>query len=171
MRLRRTGTNSINYYAPQIFKSIGLKGTSSGLFATGVYGIVKIVMTALGLMFATEQMGRKVQGYSSCGICHTTLLFTDVHMQWSLIIGSAGQAFAMFYIGINQAVNPTKEGDSLTGTSIFAIICVYLFVVFYSFGRRSTARVPMFPANHGQAGARYLSSYPPNAVQTTVSFA
>ncbi|KAF2868200.1 MFS quinate transporter-like protein QutD [Massariosphaeria phaeospora] len=107
-----TGTNSINYYAPQIFQSVGLKGTSSGLFATGVYGIVKIVVTALGLMFATEQMGRK----------------------WSLLIGSAGQAFAMFYIGVNQAVNPTKAGDSLTGNSIFAIICVYLFVVFYSFG-------------------------------------
>jgi hypothetical protein len=40
----------------------------------------------------------------------------------------------MFYIGVNQAVNPTTPGDSLTGTSIFAIICVYLFVVFYSFG-------------------------------------
>jgi SP family sugar:H+ symporter-like MFS transporter len=32
-----TGTNSINYYAPQIFTQIGLRGTSSGLFATGVY--------------------------------------------------------------------------------------------------------------------------------------
>jgi SP family sugar:H+ symporter-like MFS transporter len=32
-----TGTNSINYYAPQIFTKIGLVGTSSGLFATGVY--------------------------------------------------------------------------------------------------------------------------------------
>ena len=40
----------------------------------------------------------------------------------------------MFYIGVNSAVNPTKEGDPLTGNSIFAIVCVYLFVVFYSFG-------------------------------------
>ncbi|ORY17215.1 general substrate transporter [Clohesyomyces aquaticus] len=107
-----TGTNSINYYAPQIFSAIGLKGQSAGLFATGIYGVIKIVCTALGLMFATEQMGRK----------------------WSLLIGSAGQAFAMFYIGVNSAVNPTKAGDSLSGTSIFAIVCVYLFVVFYSFG-------------------------------------
>ncbi|CAI6341119.1 unnamed protein product [Periconia digitata] len=107
-----TGTNSINYYAPQIFGSIGLKGTSAGLFATGIYGIVKIVVTAIGLMAFTEQLGRK----------------------WSLLIGSAGQAFAMFYIGVNQAVNPVKEGDALNGNSIFAIICVYLFVVFYSFG-------------------------------------
>lgn len=40
----------------------------------------------------------------------------------------------MFYIGVNQAVNPVKEGDALHGNSIFAIVCVYLFVVFYSFG-------------------------------------
>ena len=78
--------------------------------ATGVYGIVKIVVTAIGLMTFTEQLGRK----------------------WSLIIGSLGQAFAMFYIGINQAVHP-PTGD-LDGNAIFAIVCVYLFVVFYSFG-------------------------------------
>lgn len=74
--------------------------------------MVKIVVTALGLMFATEQLGRK----------------------WSLIIGGLGQAFAMFYIGVNQAVNPTSPGSSLNGNSTFAIVCVYLFVVFYSFG-------------------------------------
>lgn len=55
-----TGTNSINYYAPQIFQTIGLAGNSAGLFATGVYGIVKIVVTAIGLMAFTEQLGRKV---------------------------------------------------------------------------------------------------------------
>lgn len=27
---------SINYYAPQIFKSVGLAGQSAGLFATGI---------------------------------------------------------------------------------------------------------------------------------------
>ena len=40
----------------------------------------------------------------------------------------------MFYIGVNSAVNQSKEGDPLTGNIIFAIVCVYLFVVFYSFG-------------------------------------
>lgn len=54
-------TNSINYFAPQIFKQIGLTGASAGLFATGVYGIVKIVVTAIGLMAFTEQLGRKVR--------------------------------------------------------------------------------------------------------------
>jgi SP family sugar:H+ symporter-like MFS transporter len=106
-----TGTNSINYYAPQIFQKIGLVGRSSGLFATGVYGIVKICVTAIGLMAFTEQLGRK----------------------WSLIIGSMGQAFSMMYIGCNSALHPPT--GHLDGNSIFAIICVYLFVVFYSFGK------------------------------------
>lgn len=107
-----TGTNSINYYSPQIFKSVGLTGTSAGLFATGIYGVVKVVMTGLGLAFATEQIGRK----------------------WCLIVGGIGQAFAMFYIGVNSAVHPVKAGQPLDGNSIFAIISIYLFVVFYSFG-------------------------------------
>lgn len=107
-----TGTNSINYYPPQIFAAIGLSATSAGLLATGIYGVVKVCFTALGLMFATEQIGRK----------------------WSLIIGAAGQAFAMFYIGIQSAVSPAVRGASLTGSSTFSIIRVYLFVVFYSFG-------------------------------------
>lgn len=76
-----TGTNSINYYSPQIFKSVGLSGTSAGLFATGIYGVVKVTCTSLGLMFATEQLGRK----------------------WSLILGGLGQAFAMFYIGMSNS--------------------------------------------------------------------
>jgi MFS transporter, SP family, sugar:H+ symporter len=68
-------------------------------------------------MFATEQVGRK----------------------WSLIVGGLGQAFAMYYIGIHAAIDPTKASSSdaathLTSSGTFAIVCVYLFVVFYSFG-------------------------------------
>jgi hypothetical protein len=39
-----------------------------------VYGIVKIVVTALGLMFATEQMGRKVCSYVFFSECSLTFL-------------------------------------------------------------------------------------------------
>lgn len=108
-----SGTNSINYYSPQIFASIGVKGTSASLFATGIYGVVKVFFTLLGLMVATEQIGRK----------------------WLIIIGGAGQAFAMFYIGIHSGVvGPAANGAGLNGSAVFSIVCVYLFVVFYSFG-------------------------------------
>lgn len=55
-----TGTNSINYYSPQVFQSVGLASSSAGLFATGIYGVVKVVFTSLGLIFGVEQAGRKV---------------------------------------------------------------------------------------------------------------
>lgn len=93
-----------------------------------VYGIVKIVVTAIGLMAFTEQIGRKV----SEAMAEDETSTDGWMMKWSLIIGSAGQAFAMFYIGVNQAVHPPS--GELDGHSIFAIVCVYLFVVFYSFG-------------------------------------
>ena len=37
-----TGTNSINSYAPLMFRNMGITGRSTGLFATGIYGIVKV---------------------------------------------------------------------------------------------------------------------------------
>jgi hypothetical protein len=41
--------------------------------------------------------------------------------------------FSRYYIGVNSAVHPPK--GELDGNAIFAIVCVYLFVVFYSFGK------------------------------------
>ena len=49
----------INYYAPEIFNSIGIKGTKASLLASGVYGLVKIVATALFMAFGVERAGRK----------------------------------------------------------------------------------------------------------------
>lgn len=37
-----TGSNAINYYAPNIFQSIGIQSTEIDVLATGVYGCVKV---------------------------------------------------------------------------------------------------------------------------------
>src|SRR5271155_2114738 len=42
-----TGINGINYYSPTIFKSLGVASTSTSLFATGIYGIVKMCTTVI----------------------------------------------------------------------------------------------------------------------------
>ncbi|KAJ9477153.1 Quinate permease [Pseudozyma hubeiensis] len=105
-----TGTNSINYYSPQIFKSLGITGQSGGLLATGVYGVVKIVTTALFMAVAIEQLGRK----------------------WCLIIGGLVQVFCLFWVGIYQAVRPS--GTPVDGVGYLTIAMIYLFVVGYGLG-------------------------------------
>lgn len=54
-----TGTNAMTYYSPTIFKSVGLSSSSAGLFATGVYGIVKMVSCAVFIFFVTDSLGRR----------------------------------------------------------------------------------------------------------------
>jgi hypothetical protein len=42
-----------------VFKSIGIKGASSSLLASGIYGIVKIIATGVFIAFGIERFGRK----------------------------------------------------------------------------------------------------------------
>ena len=57
-RLSKHTRQALEFYcltcSLRIFESIGL-GSSAGLFATGIYGVVKVVMTGLALAFMTEQ--------------------------------------------------------------------------------------------------------------------
>jgi sugar porter (SP) family MFS transporter len=107
-----TGTNAINYYAPQIFAALGLKGNSVKLFATGIYGIVKMVGCFAFLIFAADSLGRR-----------RSLLWTSI-----------AQGLAMFYIGIYMRVDPPIAGEPVPGAGYFALVCVFLFALFFQFG-------------------------------------
>jgi sugar porter (SP) family MFS transporter len=104
-----TGTNAINYFSPQIFAGLGISSTTSGLFATGVYGVVKVVSVSLVLAFAVEGVGRK-----NC-----------------LMIGGLGQGLTMIWIGGYSAIHPQK---TIVSTSYVSIVAVYLYAVFYCIG-------------------------------------
>jgi len=71
------GINAINYYSPTVFKSIGIVGTNTGLFTTGLFGVVKTVMTFVWILFLIDRVGRRN----------------------ILLIGSAGGAVCMYIIG------------------------------------------------------------------------
>lgn len=104
-----TGTNAINYFSPTIFAGLGISGTTSGLFATGIYGVVKTISVALVLAFAVEGLGRK-----KC-----------------LIIGGLGQGLMMMWIGGFSAVHP---GNNIVPASYVSLVAVYLYAVFYCVG-------------------------------------
>jgi hypothetical protein len=107
-----TGVNAVNYYAPQIFQSLGMTGTTVSLFATGVYGIVKVLGCATFLIFCADSLGRR-----------RSLLWT-----------SAAQAFTMYIIGIYGRVEPPVAGAGISAFGYVAIVCIYLWAALFQFG-------------------------------------
>lgn len=49
-----SGINAINYYSPTVFKSIGITGTNSALLTTGIFGVVKTVVTFGWLLYLSK---------------------------------------------------------------------------------------------------------------------
>ncbi|KAF4628363.1 hypothetical protein G7Y89_g9789 [Cudoniella acicularis] len=76
-----TGINAIIYYAPQIFKAIGLTGNSIDLLATGVVGVINFFSTIPAIMFLDRWGRRKV-----------------------LIIGAIGMGISQLIVGTLYAV-------------------------------------------------------------------
>lgn len=96
-----TGVNAINYYAPTIFKGLGIVGPSNGLFATGIYGVVKVVTCAIFVVFCADSLGRRL-----------SLLWTAI-----------AQGVFMFIIGIYVRTNPPVEGASIPAFGYVALVC------------------------------------------------
>lgn len=54
-----TGVNIITYYAPRIFETLGITGTSTKLFSTGFYGIAKTLGMCTFTFYVVEKVGRR----------------------------------------------------------------------------------------------------------------
>jgi hypothetical protein len=109
---RLLSTNAINSYAPLIFKNLGITGTNTGLFATGIYGIVKMVTCSIFLLFMADSLGRRR----------------------SLFLSSIGQGFCMFYIGLWLRFDPPEEGADVAPAGYVALVCIFVFAMFFQFG-------------------------------------
>ncbi|KAG9239344.1 putative quinate permease [Amylocarpus encephaloides] len=107
-----TGTNAINYYAPLIFLNLGIPEEEKGLFATGIYGVVKMVTCAVFLLIAADSLGRR-----------RSLLWTSI-----------AQGLAMFVIGFYVRFSPPAQGEPIPGVGYFALTCIFLFAAFFQFG-------------------------------------
>lgn len=106
-----SGTNSIGYYAPEIFQTVGVSKSNSSLFATGVYGTVKVVTTAIFLLVGIDQLGRKK----------------------ALIGGAFWMAVMMFIIGAVLATHPPDtKASNVSSASIAMVVMIYLYVIGYS---------------------------------------
>ncbi|KAK4684872.1 MFS transporter, SP family, sugar:H+ symporter, partial [Tremellales sp. Uapishka_1] len=107
-----SGQNSISYYAPTIFKAIGITGTSTSLLASGIYGIVKIVATSIFIAFGIDRFGRKKP----------------------LLLGVSLMAIFLLIIGAVFNTHPPVVGAAtVSPASIAMAVMIYLFVIPYCF--------------------------------------
>lgn len=107
-----TGINAINYYSPTVFKSIGVQGTNTSLLTTGIFGVIKTLVTIVWLFFLIDRLGRR------------KLLL------WGAIGGSLCMWYIAAYIAIAKpAKHPTKVLGS-GGKSAMAFF--YLWTACYT---------------------------------------
>lgn len=107
-----TGTNAINYYAPLIFGDLGMPSATAGLFATGIYGVVKMTTCAAFLLLAADSLGRR-----------RSLLWTSI-----------AQGLAMFVIGFYVRFDPPLKNHPIPPVGFFALTCIFFFAAFFQFG-------------------------------------
>lgn len=96
--------------SPQIFQTIGVAKTNASLFATGVYGTVKVVTTAIFLILGIDRFGRR----------------------YSLFGGALWMMTMMFIIGAVLHTHPPTNVNSVSPASIAMVVMIYLFVIGYS---------------------------------------
>ncbi|CAG8187962.1 unnamed protein product [Penicillium olsonii] len=99
LSLMRTGINAVIYYAPIMFRSIGLKGDSISLLATGVVGIINFVFTIPTIMFIDKWGRRKILLMGAVGMGTSQLIVGTLYAvyrdRWETNVG-AGWAAAVF---------------------------------------------------------------------------
>ncbi|KAK3621012.1 hypothetical protein LTR56_023055 [Elasticomyces elasticus] len=101
----------IGYYAPEIFDTIEVASSKTSLFATGVYGTVKVVATGIFLLVGIDQLGRKK----------------------ALVIGGAWRSATMFILAAVLVTNPPNpDAGGVSSASIAMIVMIYLYVIGYS---------------------------------------
>ncbi|KAL4791758.1 general substrate transporter [Aspergillus venezuelensis] len=108
-----SGINAINYYSPTVFKSIGVTGGNTSLLTTGIFGVVKAVITFVWLLYLIDHMGRR-----------NLLLF-----------GAAGGSVCLWFVGAYIKIakpEENPEGTGLDSGGIAAIFFFYLWTAFYT---------------------------------------
>jgi MFS family permease len=90
-----TGQTAILYYAPTVFKQIGFTGQNPGLLASGVFTVVKVIVTIAFLTLIVQNFKRK-------------------HL---LLFGSALMSVMLFTLGALLKTHPPIAGHSANNSA------------------------------------------------------
>ncbi|KFH46635.1 quinate permease-like protein [Hapsidospora chrysogenum ATCC 11550] len=135
-----SGTGAINYYAPTIFKGLGLSSTTTALFAQGIYGVVKVVACLFFMFFLADTLGRRM----------------------TFMCSGVLQAFCMLFIGFYVRFGPTPaEGEGPPPAGIAALAMIYIYALAFNMGWGPVAWVyaSEIPTNRLRAYTVALASF------------
>ncbi|KAL1922112.1 uncharacterized protein VTP21DRAFT_10754 [Calcarisporiella thermophila] len=115
-----TGINSIMYYAPEMFRNIGLQETSASLLATAINGIINVVFTIPAVLFV-DRWGRRA----------------------TLITGAVMMCLSMSIMGLLLGVyskleySPQEDRNivitTVTSVKLTILISLYFFVANFAY--------------------------------------
>lgn len=112
-----SGINAINYYSPTVFKSLGIVGPNTSFLTTGLFGVVKTVLTLVWLFFLIDKFGRRNL----------------------LLVGALGGAVCMLIIGgylasplVDTSAAAAAVAKPLTSGGYAAVFFFYLWTAFYT---------------------------------------
>ncbi|KAG4025167.1 hypothetical protein MFRU_064g00040 [Monilinia fructicola] len=136
-----SGINAINYYSPTVFKEIGVVGTNTSLLTTGIFGVIKAVVTLIWLFFLIDNFGRRNL----------------------LIWGALAGAICLYYVGAYIAIaDPLSHpSTSLTAGGKSAMAFFYLWTASYTPSWNGTPWVinsEMFPQNVRTLGQAFAAA-------------
>lgn len=104
-----SGINAILYYAPTIFKQLGMTDNTTSLLATGVVGIVMFIATVPAVLWI-DRVGRKPV----------------------LVVGAIGMATCHIIIAVIFAKN-VDNWDNHKSAGWAAVAMVWLFVIHFGY--------------------------------------
>ncbi|KAI9279252.1 general substrate transporter [Umbelopsis sp. AD052] len=105
-------TNAVNYYAPSLFKTIGISGGPLEAMATGLYGNIKLLFVYAAYFIVDSRMGRRK----------------------ALLISSVITAVAFNTLGILLSQSEDITDDAIGIRQIMAILMLYLFAIGFEIG-------------------------------------
>lgn len=98
--------------SPQIFQNLGLKGTNTSLFATGIYGVVKVMSSLIFALFLADTLGRR-----------KSLIWTGME-----------QACCLFYVGAFVYIAKPALGQSVPPAGYVALVAIFLYIIGFEAG-------------------------------------
>lgn len=120
------GIQSINYYSPKIFASLGVQGTNATLFSTGMFGVVKFVCTFIYILIIVDTFGRRKAFMCSSTVCSLCFWYIGSYLKVNdptkpgVDAGPGGTAaIVMMYIWIASFISAWSGGPFVVGSEVF----------------------------------------------------